>query len=389
LEEQLRLRGVVSRQAESAKKAMEIQQQTGNSNAFAVFDFGIDENELTNFLSIEARGLESLKKRCLFLVGTQKMLHAVEKLYPVLLKPYRQSTLYRTMAHLMGEETVISETSRCRESCLGMDGLGKVRVLVAEDNPVNQRVAKKILDRLGVSADVVSNGLEALEALDKVHYGAVLMDCLMPEMDGFEATRKIRALSSDSARVPIVAMTANALPGDKEKCLDAGFSDYLSKPVTKDSVRDKLLRWLQPALSTVVPLHSENTPKAAKAINPQVMESLKSLRGEGEGDFLTELIDLFLEHAPATLEEIETAVKEKNVDKIVSQSHRLKGFAANLGAESLVAVCAHLEGEGRKRKLECSERALESIKQEFNRAKIELLEQWSDGSSRDLKRGMA
>jgi CheY-like chemotaxis protein len=120
----------------------------------------------------------------------------------------------------------------------------KVRVLLAEDNAVNQKVALIMLKGFGIEADVVATGVEALDALMGVSYDLVLMDCQMPEMDGFEATRRIRERERGSRRLPVVAMTANAMVGDREKCLKAGMDDHIPKPVRVEALHRALTRWL-------------------------------------------------------------------------------------------------------------------------------------------------
>ena len=120
--------------------------------------------------------------------------------------------------------------------------LPRARVLVVEDNPVNQLVAAEMLKRLGLHADVAGNGAEALEVLDRLPYDLILMDCQMPVMDGFEATRRLR--KTDGPRLPVIAMTANAIRGDRERCLDAGMDDYLPKPVRISELKAMMRRWL-------------------------------------------------------------------------------------------------------------------------------------------------
>jgi CheY-like chemotaxis protein len=133
-----------------------------------------------------------------------------------------------------------------------MQASGTARVLLAEDNVVNQKVAFIMLQKLGLEVDVVATGIEALDALVGVSYDLVLMDCQMPEMDGFEATRRIRERERGSRRLPVVAMTANAMVGDREKCLEAGMDDHIPKPVRMEALHRTLSRWLP--IGAVAPL---------------------------------------------------------------------------------------------------------------------------------------
>ena len=122
-----------------------------------------------------------------------------------------------------------------------------VRILVAEDNPINQKIALKYLEKMGLRADAVANGQEALDALASIPYDLIIMDCQMPELDGYEATRRIRASKTLPRNdIPIVALTANAMAGEKERCLEAGMNDYVSKPVKADVLFAALSRWLKP-----------------------------------------------------------------------------------------------------------------------------------------------
>ena len=172
----------------------------------------------------------------------------------VLLKPVRESHLLRSLHRIfaMHEGTgEIAEEGSSAKTVIGFDIQHPLaRVLVAEDNPVNQKVATLLLHKLGYAVDVVSNGRLALEAMRLSLYDVVLMDCQMPEMDGFEATRAIRATSLRGANIPIIALTARALEGEKEKCLAAGMSDYLAKPISLESVAHKLSEWMAKGEST-------------------------------------------------------------------------------------------------------------------------------------------
>jgi PAS domain S-box-containing protein len=173
-----------------------------------------------------------------------------------LTKPVRQSQLYDCIALVLERANQTSEVLKTSEASRGLITRHTVaectkygsRILLAEDNIINQKVAQSILGKLGCKADVVANGLEAVQALELIEYDLVLMDCLMPEMNGFEATAVIRDLNSKVLNhdVPIIAMTANAMTGDRDECIEAGMNDYLSKPVKKDELAEVLEKWLKP-----------------------------------------------------------------------------------------------------------------------------------------------
>ena len=163
-------------------------------------------------------------------------------------KPVRRPALYEALAkalQLTHERRRRPRTSPAAESPAPASAPQPLRILVAEDNVVNQRVALGLLSKLGYRADAVGNGIEAVQTMKMVPYDLVLMDCQMPEMDGFEATRAIRELGGRSAHVPIIALTANAMHGDRERCLDAGMSDYMTKPMDLGRLSASLSQWLE------------------------------------------------------------------------------------------------------------------------------------------------
>ncbi len=179
-------------------------------------------------------------------------------------KPVRVSHLLDALAVALGNAA--ASQVRARPQPVNADPVpiasppplaSHIRVLVAEDNIVNQRVALRMLERLGVGADIASNGLEAVESFGQKPYAAILMDCQMPELDGFEATARIRALEGRGSRIPIIAMTASAMRGDREKCIAAGMDDYITKPVTAQSLRAVIERWLPDVAQHPVPHASE------------------------------------------------------------------------------------------------------------------------------------
>jgi CheY-like chemotaxis protein len=158
-----------------------------------------------------------------------------------LTKPVKPAQLYEALTSLLAGAAAPRLPSRPAAEVSPKSA----RILVAEDNPVNQRVILLQLQRLGYAADAVGNGLEALDALERIDYDIVLMDCQMPEMDGYEAARRIRSREASRAHTPIVAMTAHALAGDREKCLESGMDDYITKPVKVPELSATLARWCE------------------------------------------------------------------------------------------------------------------------------------------------
>ncbi len=202
------------------------------------------------------------------------------------------------------------------------------RVLVAEDNTVNQKVALNQLERLGYEADVAANGLEAVEAVRTRPYDLVLMDCQMPEMDGFQAAAEIRRLQAeDQRRTPIVAMTANALKGDQEKCLAAGMDGYIPKPVRIEKLAETMKRWDAP-------------------LDPFTLKELKEAGGRGDPGLLSDLAEAYLKDLRARLEAIVSAAAAGDGEELRKAAHSLKGSSANLGARRMQKLCDMLEQAG-------------------------------------------
>jgi signal transduction histidine kinase/CheY-like chemotaxis protein/L-asparagine transporter-like permease/HPt (histidine-containing phosphotransfer) domain-containing protein len=255
-------------------------------------------------------------------------------------------------------------------------------VLLVEDNPVNREVALINLHALGLTTDAVDNGRAALAAVRRKHYALVLMDCQMPDMDGFEATAQIRAFenSADGGRgarhVPIVALTANAMAGDRERCIAAGMDDYVCKPFTRQDLQTVLHRWLvdsnagapRPAAPDVQPLLSA-APDELPALDRDALESLRVLEGQGGGDAVRRVVGLFLDDAPRLLAVL------RNVDYPNRQraTHALKSSAAQVGAARLANLCAATDALLRQGDIERAAERLSLIENEFHTVRAALI----------------
>jgi CheY-like chemotaxis protein len=312
-----------------------------------------------------------------------------------LTKPVRQSRLLDAIVTIMTaaeEPETTSKKSGLEDASVSYRSPGgpqtdahkrptRGHVLVAEDNHVNQKVAVSILERLGYRADVAANGLEAIEALSRIRYAAILMDVHMPEMDGYKATTEIkRREEAQARRTPIIAMTANAMQGDRERALEAGMDDYVAKPVTAKELEAVLERWVSPPETsqpdTGAPMtDAEPTIMDGKedaSLDEDVLAALRQLQGAGEPDVFEELIGLYLEDTPTQLAALRSAVEAARADTVETIAHTLKGSSASMGAQNLSAICAELEGVGASGDLPKVTRLLERLEEEFGRVRAAL-----------------
>ena len=245
--------------------------------------------------------------------------------------------------------------------------------MVAEDSPLNRQVALKQLERLGYIADGVANGTEAVEAAKRTRYDIVLMDCQMPEMNGYEATYMIRQrehgeteAAAAPQRVYIIAMTANTEADNRGKCEQAGMDDYINKPVELSELEAAVHRALA----------DRATQRAIEeVIDPVVIAGLRQLRMPGKPDPVVELIDLFLEEAPAQLKALELAVRQNDytsLSRTISAATALKGSAGNLGARNLAALCDEIEQPAKNWALAEVLPLVERARQELGRARVAL-----------------
>jgi signal transduction histidine kinase/DNA-binding response OmpR family regulator len=282
-----------------------------------------------------------------------------------LTKPVRQSELFNALLAIVDEErTAEPKTSLHAVETPSLGG----NLLVVEDNIVNQEVALTMLEMMDCEADIAGNGLEALQALQQRSYDAILMDCQMPEMDGFAATREIRRRER-AGELPgtniIVALTADALPGDKQHCLDAGMDAYLCKPFSIEDLQGAL----DPLLSGAsVPRESAPAPANDPVLNQSVLDSLRALQKRGKKGVLARILGIYLERAPLLLQAVVTAVSGGDAKQIRQAAHDLKGSSANVGAARLAELCAELELLGSNEDTTAAHRLLAEIEAEYRTA---------------------
>jgi PAS domain S-box-containing protein len=266
-----------------------------------------------------------------------------------LTKPVKAAQLYETLLGVLtGGERRSSSAATPFDTTMG--ARLPLRILLAEDNVVNQKVALRTLERLGYRAEVAANGLEVLEALARQRYDVVLMDVQMPELDGLEATRRIRGSLAPADQPRVIAMTANAMQGDREQCLAAGMDDYISKPVRAEDLIAALERSAG-ACSRAGQMAAAPRERCVPPIDWATLDQLQSSLG-GDPLVVLELVDLFLSDTPEQLAALRAAVEAGAAPDVQRLAHTVKASAAIVGATSLVAACQKLEELARSRSLE-------------------------------------
>jgi PAS domain S-box-containing protein len=261
---------------------------------------------------------------------------------PRLTKPVRSTLLRETLARLWTSSTPVSMPAPPappdKPSC---------HVLIVEDNPVNQRVAAAQLRRLGCDVDVAADGLEAVEAVTRRRYDIVFMDCQMPGVDGFDATREIRRREGQGSHVPVIAMTANALRGDRERCLAAGMTDYLAKPVGTEGLRRIIERYGRAPREGDAAAGTAVVPRReATVVDPETLSRLKALEADGLPGFVAGLARDFDEGFAERFGEMEAAVRDGDPAALRTAAHNLKGSSGILGARGMADLCRRLESLG-------------------------------------------
>jgi signal transduction histidine kinase/CheY-like chemotaxis protein/HPt (histidine-containing phosphotransfer) domain-containing protein len=309
----------------------------GTPFELAVIDYqmpGMHGGELAHRIRKEL-GLEALPIVMLASLGASELRDVHGVVTETLTKPVRQSELRRTLGFALGARTQQPEKTGRTSPTPVQDRArkaprfaGNPRLLVAEDNPINQEVLLEVLAELGCSADVVGDGQSALDALAKRDYPVVLMDCQMPVLDGYEAVRRLRLRPGPTARTPVVAVTAHAVDGERAKAISAGMDDYIAKPVTIAELAALLQRWLPNVeqVSTIpAPPHDSE-----RALDPDRTRSGR-------------VVDLFLKLAPEQVETLLEAITVGDLAHVKATAHKLRGSSLSIGAPRMARLCGELE----------------------------------------------
>ena len=314
-----------------------------------------------------------------------------------LTKPIKQSQLYdclATTAKIWKEKKQPQDATIVTRHSLADNKKQGIRILLAEDDATNQKVALHILKKFGYRADAAGNGQEVLQALEKIPYDIVLMDIQMPVMDGYAVTRRIRELelkaqriklnkndsedlsdseiklSAQSGRIPIIAMTAHAMKGDREKCIAAGMDDYTPKPINPEELLEKIEKWTlveQDVPSQKAKVEKEHVqPETSEETQPLDLEKALE-RAMGDKDFLKMLLGGFIQELPDQIESLKVAVAGTDKVALTEQAHKLKGAAANLSAYGVSSAAKSLEEIGRSQNMDKANQILEMLLHESKR----------------------
>ena len=294
----------------------------------------------------------------------------------VIAKPINPSMLLDSILNALGKEAA-QKTRKSEKEASNKEAENKVKgafLLLVEDNIVNQELALEILKGADIRVDVANNGEEAVHKIRHSNYDGVLMDCQMPVMDGFQATRKIRE-DARFAELPILAMTANAMAGDKEKCIECGMNDHIAKPIDVNQLFSTLARWIQPKGSNTslreVPMLSEVAQKMANETPLDINALPRHITGldlqnalarmGGNERLLKKLIVRFRDTQQTVMKRIEVALKSQDQETAKREVHTLKGLAANIGAIELSKLALHAETEFQSQDAEALKKALSLV----------------------------
>jgi PAS domain S-box-containing protein len=329
-----------------------------------IYDIAILDYQMPHMdgiqLTAEMRKLENglaLPVIILTSVGKKESFHEHDNLdiSAILSKPIKHVQLHEAIINVLSGGT--SRRNQKEKPLIKLDTrLAEkypIRILLAEDNVVNQKVAVRILERMGYRIDVAANGIEVIETIRSIPYDLVFMDVLMPEMDGLEASKVIIEEFPLERRPIIIAVTANAMQGDREACLQAGMEDYISKPIRVDELQKMIIKWGGKIADKKNRYLYELSKKPAGTVLIDVdkITFLQDIQSEDDIHFFIELLDIYIEELPKSIANIKNAINENDYHKLQFNAHKLKGSSLTLGVDILSSSCHELEKAGREMKI--------------------------------------
>jgi PAS domain S-box-containing protein len=383
--------GVLSDEAvdsTTALNALRSSTAQGHPYQVAIIDLQMPNSQGTLIVPM-VRSDPALAQTKLIVLTTIHQRDAVQELESMdisgyLIKPVRASRLFDCLASACGK----GEPKACvLDIGEGVNAKNSypcsLKILLVEDHPVNQMVILNQLQMLGLQADCVGNGKDAIAQLSQQNYDIVLMDCQMPVLDGYEATQELRRREGSSRHTIVIALTAHALPADRDKCLAAGMDDYLSKPVDQEALGKAIERWAKPTLKpevvSIKPEVKNNNHSSTQHTNhmnetPLDLERLNAL-SRGKVTFQQRLVQMFVENAQPGLQKMRHALQANDFVTVEQQAHRIKGASANVGVRLMPDVAAQLERQAREKTWEGATERLESLEKQLERVKT-FLDNW-------------
>ena len=284
-------------------------------------------------------------------------------------KPVRQSRLYNVLMETMSKEAraEVEEPESHTESAIEADTNGSLRILLAEDNAINQKLAILLLEKKGWCVTAVSDGKKALQTLESESFDLILMDVQMPKMGGFEATKAIRKKENGTgAHIPIIAMTAHAMKGDKEKCLKAGMDDYVAKPINASKLYTTINRMRNGKFRSAAGLKPAGGPDNLREGTKCSIDLSTVIDAvDGDKELLKELAESFVEDSARQLSELMESLEAGDAEQIEQRAHRLKGAVGNFGAKNAYDLAYELETRGRESRLDDAFPLYEKLEREM------------------------
>lgn len=376
--------------ATAALKALQNAASQGNPYDIVILDMQMPEID-GEMLAQQIKANSMLSSSRLIMMTSLCHRRGIDRLSKLgfsayLVKPVKQSRLFDCLMEVMNQSSgrtiqpetgvdfdpLLSESFTSSQSRLAISRKMKLKVLLAEDSLINQKVALNQLKNLGYEADVAANGQEVLDLLAKIPYDLILMDCQMPVLDGYETTQKIRHMQGRVKDTIVIAMTANAMKEDRAHCLEVGMNDYLSKPVRKEELAAKLTHWSQPTQSiddhaseNILNVHAPEFSNT-KLVHDDLIDwtYLRELSGGNEA-FELELLRTLIETLPDHLNALESAIHVGDYDNVRCEAHYIRGSGASMGVTAIQVPATQLEDNAKLGKLEGASDLLQELMESF------------------------